>query len=130
MRAKAFRAGSLQQLTSSLNDSFLLSSPSSEGFGSCPEGSLTDRRRLWQAQASHLYNVPEPEERLLFLKARRIPQTWPELYCRQDGGRTVSRPATNMPASRRTSRGATDADASSGSSQCRGGITNPPSQSY
>lgn len=127
MKAEGLRADSLQKLTSSLKDSFLLSSPSSEGFGSCSEGSLTDSRRPWQVQASRLYHVPEPEERLLFGKARRIPQTWPELYCRQDGGGTVYRKASNAPAHRCTSCESTGADALSVSSQCLGGISNPPS---
>lgn len=125
MKAKGLRTGSPRQLTSRLKDALLLPNPFSEGFGS--EGSLTDSRRLRQARVSRLYRVPEPEERLLFLKARRIPQTWPELYCRQDGGRTASRLSTNMPAYRCTSCEITDVDATSVSSQRLGGLTNPPS---
>lgn len=39
MKAKGFRTGSLQQLTSSLKDAPPLPSPSSDGFGSCSEAS-------------------------------------------------------------------------------------------
>lgn len=62
VKAKGFRAGSLQQLTSSLQDSFLLSSPSSQGFGSCPEGSLTDSRRLHKSK-HHASTVSQSQER-------------------------------------------------------------------